>query len=190
MLTLKHPSCHGLAPLASLCSPSPPLLGRCVSRHECDTTGVKMANPERIRKVRKSMAHIKVVLGERYREVKEKSQTAPRSSPLFLHAPATSMIAPRGTDIELRGVSAVAEPEGSPWRVHRAKVSAFKRLLKAQERRRKALPKQVHRQKETHPKRKKIKFRHAHPTQPASTEPAASSSDAAAPAATAQAQSA
>ena len=164
-------------PTSPLTLPCPLLLWlRCAgARHECDTTGVKMANTERIRKVRKSMAHIKVVLGERYREVKEKSpiqhithqSTHPPACPCPASVHCDAHLVPCCVD------GAAAEPEDSPWRVHRQKVTAFKRLLKLQERRRKSLPKQVHRQKETHPKRKKIKFRNAHP-RPASAPQSAS----------------
>ena len=47
-------------------------------KHQCDVSRAVMPNPERIRKVRKSMAHIKAVLGERYLEVKEKSRPPQR----------------------------------------------------------------------------------------------------------------
>ena len=106
---------------------------------QCDAAATRMANPERIRKVRKSMAHIKVVLGERWRELKEHT-----------------------------------EPPNSPWRLSREKAANTRRLHRRQERTRASLPKQVHRQKERHPKRKKIKFRHVHPrTAPTPEAPAA-----------------
>jgi large subunit ribosomal protein L47 len=40
-------------------------------KHEARRQGERMPSPERMRKVRKSMARIKVVLGERERAVKE-----------------------------------------------------------------------------------------------------------------------
>ena len=102
-------------------------------RHQCTTTQTKMANPERLQKVKKSMAHIKMVLGERHREVRERTE----------------------------------EPD-SEWRKTREEKRRKRALIKKQEHKRLALPKQMHRQKERHPKRKKIKFRGVRPR--ASTE--------------------
>ena len=43
-------------------------------RQQCSAAQTKMNNPERLVKVKKSMAHIKVVLGERHREVRERTE--------------------------------------------------------------------------------------------------------------------
>jgi ribosomal protein L29 len=43
-------------------------------RHQCRVHHVYMASPERLVKVQKSMAHIKTVLGERYRAYKGSSK--------------------------------------------------------------------------------------------------------------------
>ena len=97
-------------------------------RHQCTVTASRMANPERLQKVKKSMAHIKMVMGERYREVRERTE----------------------------------EPD-SEWRKTREEKRAKRALIAKQVNRQKALPKQVHRQKERHPQRKKIKFRGLRP---------------------------
>ena len=97
-------------------------------RQQCTVTQTKMANPERLQKVKKSMAHIKMVLGERHREVRERTEEA-----------------------------------DSDWRKKREEKRRKRAVIKKQENRRAALPKQVHRQKERHPKRKKIKFRGLRP---------------------------
>jgi len=97
-------------------------------RQQCSATQSRMANPERLAKVKKSMAHIKMVLGERHREVRERTE----------------------------------EPD-SDWRRTRDELRAKRALLRKQEHKRLALPKQIHRQKERHPKRKKIKFRGLRP---------------------------
>lgn len=105
-------------------------------RHQCEVGGVGMANSERVRKVRRSMARIKVVMGERWRAMKEQ-----------------------------------VEGKDSGWRVSRDKKKAMRDKIRGQERRRNALPTQHFRQRETHPKRKKIKFRQTHPRPaPPSTE--------------------
>lgn len=94
----------------------------------CRSTGQRAQNEERFNKVKKSMAHIKMVLGERYRQVKEET-----------------------------------EPENSTWRVAQEKKRAAKREERLRERRARSAPKQVHPQKENHPKRKKIAFRNVKP---------------------------
>jgi hypothetical protein len=63
----------------------------CCVRHECHVSGLVMHSPERIRKVRKSMAHIKVVLGERYREMKDKSQNQQYTASTAQEAAAASL---------------------------------------------------------------------------------------------------
>ena len=94
----------------------------------CRSTGQRAQNEERFNKVKKSLAHIKMVLGERYRQVKEET-----------------------------------EPENSSWRIAREKRLAQKRADRLRERRAKSVPKVFHRQKENHPKRKKLAFRNVKP---------------------------
>jgi len=104
-------------------------------RYQSKAQQIPMINGERIRKVRKSLAHIKQVLGERFLQFKLST-----------------------------------EPDDSVWRKNRESRLSRLKSRRNWEKRISSLPQQIHRQKENHPKRKKIKFRKIKPISNESNE--------------------